>query len=357
MSDTSAILSLPFIAPAQAQKHVTHNEALARLDVLTQIAIASRGASAPPADPQEGEVHIPGAGATGAWEGHEGLLVAFLGGGWVAVTPRDGWIAVEAASGALLVRRGGAWVAPSFGDLSALGIGASADAANPLTVAGSASLLTHAGGDHRLKINRADTGDTASLLFQSGFSGRAEMGLAGEDAFSVKVSADGADWVTAIRLDPATGHLDGTAVQDAADDVTPGRLMRADYGYGPGNLLGAVSLDAGTPSGAVIETGSTPDGHFTRFADGTQICTGSFAEQGVALTTGSGGGFAGAMGQTDYARPFASPPVVSALPEAGVDAILRGATPSETGFAPEFWSAISATVDVSGRYTAVGRWS
>ena len=34
MTDTSSNLKLPFILPSQAQKHVTHNEALQILDAL-----------------------------------------------------------------------------------------------------------------------------------------------------------------------------------------------------------------------------------------------------------------------------------------------------------------------------------
>jgi hypothetical protein len=49
--------------------------------------------------------------------------------------------------------------------------------------------------------------DTGSLLFQTGFSGRAEMGLAGNDDFSVKVSADGAIFTTALEANAATGAV------------------------------------------------------------------------------------------------------------------------------------------------------
>ncbi|MGX9357539.1 hypothetical protein ACS3SW_20860 [Roseobacteraceae bacterium S113] len=48
MSDVSARLELPFILPAQAQKHVTHNEGLLRLDALVQLVMEEEGASAPP---------------------------------------------------------------------------------------------------------------------------------------------------------------------------------------------------------------------------------------------------------------------------------------------------------------------
>lgn len=66
--------------------------------------------------------------------------------------------------------------------------------------------------------------------------------------------------------------ISGTAVQTSKSDVTAGRLMRADYGYGPGNLLGTVSQSGGDPTGKVIERGSNSNGEYVRFADGTQMC-------------------------------------------------------------------------------------
>ena len=66
MPDTTTIQSLPLIQPSQAQKHVTHNEALKILDVLTQLSVVSRNRAAPPVTPVLGEAHIVGAGATAA---------------------------------------------------------------------------------------------------------------------------------------------------------------------------------------------------------------------------------------------------------------------------------------------------
>lgn len=45
MPDTTARLGLPIMAPAQAQKHVTHNEALLLLDGSTKLVNAGRGQS------------------------------------------------------------------------------------------------------------------------------------------------------------------------------------------------------------------------------------------------------------------------------------------------------------------------
>jgi hypothetical protein len=71
-------------------------------------------------------------------------------------------------------------------------LNATADLQNRLAISSPASLFNHEGHGHQVKVNKASTGDTASLLFQSNWSGRAEMGLAGNDEFSIKVSGDGA---------------------------------------------------------------------------------------------------------------------------------------------------------------------
>jgi len=73
--------------------------------------------------------------------------------------------------------------APDYQNLPQLGVQTSADATNRLAVSSEATLLTHAGADHQLKINKASTGDSASLLFQTGWSGRAEMGPPGGGRF------------------------------------------------------------------------------------------------------------------------------------------------------------------------------
>ena len=93
------------------------------------------------------------------------------------------------------------------------------------------------------------------------------MGTAGSDGFAIKVSADGAAWAEALVFDPATGRATGAAVQASATDTGTGKLMRADWGYGPGNLLGTVAQSGGVPTGAVLEAGADS----LRLACGTQI--------------------------------------------------------------------------------------
>ena len=97
MTDTPR-LSLPAIEAAQAQKHVTHNEALVLLDALTQLAVESRTLTAPPGSPADGACYIPAAGATGAWSGWDNQLALFSGGGWLKLAPVSGlkaWVKAE----------------------------------------------------------------------------------------------------------------------------------------------------------------------------------------------------------------------------------------------------------------------
>ncbi len=276
MPDLSARLSLPYLLPAQAQKHVTHNEALARLDMVTQLAVEAFEANTPPAVPTEGEIWALGSAASDAWAGQEaGTLAGWDGVAWVFVPPQEGWLALGKTDGALMRWTGTHWdrpAPPELDNLDGVGVNTFHDNINRLSVASEATLLTHDGAGHQLKINKAAAGDTASLLFQTGWSGRAEMGTTGNDDFAIKTSADGSAWTTALAFDAGTGIADGAAVQQAATDTTPGRLARTDYTYGPGNLIGTVAQSGGTPTGAVIESGSNANGSYTRFADGTQIC-------------------------------------------------------------------------------------
>lgn len=210
MSQTSTHLNLPYIQPAQAQKHVTHNEAIELLDMIVQLSVQDFDATTPPASPAEGDTWALGLAPVDAWAGQAGKIASFRGGGWLFVTPQLGWQAYNIASSTVSVYTGSDWVStqptPSFDNLPGVGVNASADATNKLSVASEAVLFNHAGGSHQLKLNKASTADTASLLFQSNWSGRAEMGLTGDDDFAIKVS-DGSAWFTGLRVIGSTGAV------------------------------------------------------------------------------------------------------------------------------------------------------
>ncbi|WP_335949709.1 DUF2793 domain-containing protein [Salipiger bermudensis] len=112
MSDLSPNLSLPYLAPAQAQKHVTHNEALVLLDAVVQLAVQSRNQIEPPADPVPGARYIVPPGATGAWSGQEGMLTLWDGSAWHLLAPAPGWRARLLDEGGEVVWQDDAWQVP-----------------------------------------------------------------------------------------------------------------------------------------------------------------------------------------------------------------------------------------------------
>jgi hypothetical protein len=241
MSDTTARLGLPVILPSQAQKHVTHNEALVLLDGITQLVLTAQGGTVPPALPAAGDIYALSPAPTGVWAGQADKLAQWVGSHWQFIAPQEGWMAWDLGEAALLTYQGGQWqsVLDSF---ATLGIGTSADTTNRLAVASQATLLTHDGAGHQVKINKAGAAETASLLYQSNWAGRAEMGLTGDDDFHIKVSPDGAAWTEALVVDAATGRLSGSAVQSDQADATAGRVLTVGA-FGLGGMLSYSSDD------------------------------------------------------------------------------------------------------------------
>ena len=225
MPDTTTHLLLPYLLAAQAQKHVTHNEALRLLDGLVQLAVLDRDRTAPPASPADGDRHIAASGATGDWAGWDLNVALWSDGAWLRLPPRPGWRAWVEDEGRLVIFDGTTWVgttATEQQNLSLLGLGTSADAANPFSARLNAALWTAlttaegGTGDLRYVMNEETATDTLSLLMQTGFSGRAELGLAGDDYFRFKVSPDGSSWFDGLTIDPATGRT--TALDLSIDD-------------------------------------------------------------------------------------------------------------------------------------------
>jgi len=215
-------LALPYILPSQAQKHVTHNEALRRLDALIQLAVVSRGTGTPPAVPSDGDRYIVGSSATDAWAGKEALVAAWQDGAWAFYEPLPGWVAVILDEDAVCFWDGTVWLklqgalddeldGVSIQNAPLAGIGTSADATNIFAAKLNNALWTAKStgeggtGNLRYVMNKQASANTLSLLLQSAYSGRAELGLVGNDDFTLKVSADGTSWRDAIVVNKSTG--------------------------------------------------------------------------------------------------------------------------------------------------------
>lgn len=208
--DRTPNIDLPYIMPSQAQKHVTHNEAIRMLDAVTQLSVIDRDQAIAPSTPVEGDRHIVASGASGSWAGQDNKIAAWQDGAWEFYSPQTGWMAWIEAEKILVGWDGVAWITAggSAGEFDTVGIGgAAADGTNRLASDAPATLLNHAGNGHQLKLNKNAAADTASVLFQTGFSGRAEIGLTGDDDWHVKVGPDGIGWREAIIVDKDNGYV------------------------------------------------------------------------------------------------------------------------------------------------------
>jgi hypothetical protein len=109
MPDTTTKLLLPYILAAQAQKHVTHNEALRLLDGLVQMSVSDRDLTVPPGSPAEGDRYIVASGATGDWMGWDDDIALFGDGIWFRLPKQVGWRAWVQDEGMLVVWNGVEW--------------------------------------------------------------------------------------------------------------------------------------------------------------------------------------------------------------------------------------------------------
>lgn len=287
-------LCFPLLAPAQALKHITVNEALCALDAVSQIVIARADLQIPPPSPEIHARYLVGDGASGTWSGHDGDIAQWTDTGWRFLEPREGWVLWDRSDAALLARMEAGWVRVGGAEgperTQRLGINASADDTNRLAVAADATILSHDGADHRLSINRAGPDDTASLLFQTDYSADAEVGLTGADGLSVKVlTPEG--WRNALSIDRDTAAVilpHSGFVQGGASNLFPdgGAFMGAPQPGGVGGdpfvVPGWISLQ----NGAAVARGETF--HYNSQTNGgTAAVNGPAAQALAALTLSS----------------------------------------------------------------------
>lgn len=285
MAET-ARLQLPLIASEQALKHVTHNEAIQALDGVVQLVVEARDIVTPPLTPTIGQGYEVGISATGDWVGEDGNIAIWTDSGWRFSTPGEGWVLWDKSVGGLFVFSGVDW-APlsaalgSIQNVPMLGVNATADTSNKLTVRSNAILfnaleaVNGGSGDMRLTLNREAGTDTASFVFQSGYSGRAEIGLAGNDDFSFKVSPDGSIFHTGMTIDKDAGF------------VTFNKLLGSEPSFptiAAGVMTVTTSYVVPAPEGGISDTVDTISGGF----EGAMlVITGT---SGVTLTFADGTG-------------------------------------------------------------------
>ncbi len=321
---TTPNLSLDPLVSAQAQKHVTVNEALARIDAATQLAVLDRDLATPPATPTDGDRYLIAPAPNDAWQGHDGQIAAWEDAtqGWLFLTPRPGWRLWLLDENTLIVLGNGGWQSVSSGGSGStnpipgglLGVNTTADAINRLAVKSDAALLSHddvtpGTGDMRLTLNKATSADDTSLTLQRAYSTRAQIGLTGDDDLHMKVSPDGTAYHEALLVDRTNGemtiphrlkqnggYVDCVAVTIPDDDVhiydMPNVSPRMVFVMMHNNAFHGLVRNVGNFTSYVLEMSRS----------GTDIVVGS--KQVYTGTTGANGSFTIATDEANAGRVY-----------------------------------------------------
>ena len=144
--DETPNMKLPYIMAAQAQKHVTHNEAIRVLDAIVQLSVLDRDLTSPPVSPSDGDRYIVANSAINEWTGKDGQIAAWQDNVWMFHVPLEGWLAWVADEDKLFGWDGTVWGAAA-GDISEIqnanhvGVNTTADDTNRLSVNSPAPLF------------------------------------------------------------------------------------------------------------------------------------------------------------------------------------------------------------------------
>jgi hypothetical protein len=245
MSDITTHLLLPYILASQAQKHVTHNEALRLLDAMVQLSVLDRMRTTPPISPVDGDRHIVASGATGLWAGWDLNVAFWVDGVWMRLVPRPGWLAWIAAEATLVVWNGSAWDA----------VGEPVDVSDAIF-----SLVNDADPTKKaaFSLSGISTGTTRTFTLPNTSSELAI--LAGTQSFSGNKTFSG------------TLTASGTVTVSAAAATIGTATSTATYGMGTGATTTGISktLNLGT-GGASGSTTVVNIGSATAGASGTTV--------------------------------------------------------------------------------------
>ena len=174
---------------------------------------------------------------------------------------KKGWLAWITDEDKIYAFDGAAWVSASASSTPAsFSINTGLDPNNRLSIQSDSILFSHdattpGSGDTRTVFNKLDTSATASLIFQTNFSGRAEFGTTGDDDWRVKVSPDGSTWNEALVVDKNTGAIRFPAgVEHAVTRAPLTGLIHTPGGKGENSVWRSNSARSGTPRTAEISS-------------------------------------------------------------------------------------------------------
>lgn len=210
-------LGITLVEQSQSQKEVTVNTALVMLDAMLNTGVIDKDLTAPPGSPASGALYIVASGATGAWAGKDNQI-AWYNLTWNFIVPTEGltfWVRDEDK---LYSYNGTAWVStlealttPQF---SRIGLGTAPHASHIINLFGPSVLINGSAGFFQ-QMNKATAGQNLEFIFQQNFVTYAELGLLGDNEFTLKTS-DGTNFFIAwkIRNNGVTNFMKEALISD-----------------------------------------------------------------------------------------------------------------------------------------------
>ncbi|MEN3026806.1 MAG: hypothetical protein ABDH31_03740, partial [Chlorobiota bacterium] len=182
-----------------------------------------------------------------------------------------------------------------------LGVGVTSPT-HTLQVSGTSALFSSA-SDFRLYVSRNTTAHTGTLIFQTAFSGRAELGLiSGTEDFSIRVSPDGTNWTQAVTIDRTSGnvglgtttpthrlHISATTdplrIQGLQSDPTLNELLVVTS-TGVVRTRSASSLVSGNAWSLTGNSGTNPTTNFLGTTDNQPLVIRTYNVERMRVTAG-----------------------------------------------------------------------
>lgn len=328
--------------------------------------VVSVGSNTPPGSPVTNDMYVVGTSPTGAWSGQANALAQWTGSAWQFTAPEGGTTAVSAATNATYIFSGTAWnayVAPSSFIATLMD---DADEAAARTTLG-AFAASGVSGYGATLIDDADAAEAQETL---GISAYVSTLLDAADAAAARTTLGmttiGSDLVTAADAAAARVLLGGTALRSLGTLTGAAGSFARFTGTGATDaamqaIVGTVSQSSGTPTGAIIETGTGTNGRFIKFADGTLICWGSADLSTNNINTAWAGGFRSALIGIILPAAFVGSAIMSAWMSGAAMAngwisgtVVNADTATGGVYASRVSTATSQSVIVD--FIAIGRW-